>query len=114
MNKIVIAAAATALLNLAATPLYAADTHESHHAGVEAQKSYAVKGEIVTVDQEAGKAKIRHEAVTELGWSGMTMVFPTEDKNLLKDLKPGDKVDFSIAKNPSSGQYTIQTMQLAK
>ena len=114
MNRIVIAAAATALLSLVAAPLYATDTHESHHAGAEAAKSYAVKGEIVTVDQEAGKAKIRHEAVSELGWSGMTMVFPAADKNLLKDLKPGDKVDFTIAKNPANGQYTIQTLQPTK
>lgn len=114
MNKIAIAAVAAVLLNLAAVPAYAADTHESHHAGSEAQKSYAVKGEIVTVDQDAGKAKIRHAAIPELGWAGMTMVFPAADKSLLKNLKPGDKIDFTIAKNPSSGQYTIQALQVVQ
>lgn len=114
MNKIVIAAVAAAFLNLAAVPVYAADSHESHHAGAEAQKTYAVKGEVVSVDPEAGKAKIRHEAIPELGWSGMTMVFPAADKELLKDVKPGDKIDFTIAKNPASGQYTIQTLQITQ
>ena len=114
MKRIAIAAIATALVNLAAVPAYAADTHESHHAGAEAQKSYAVKGEVISVDQDAGKAKIRHEAIPELGWSGMTMVFPAADKNLLQDVKPGDKVDFTIAKNPANGQYTIQTLQPAQ
>lgn len=114
MNKIAVAAVAAVLLNVATVPVYAVDTHESHHTGTDAQKTYPVRGEIVTVDQEAGKAKIRHEAIAELGWSGMTMVFPAADRSLLKDLKPGDKVDFTIAKDPSSGQYTLQTLQVAQ
>ncbi|GBG14767.1 outer membrane protein assembly factor BamB [Novimethylophilus kurashikiensis] len=113
MNKTIFAAAFAALFNLVAIPVYA-DTHESHHAaGAETQKTYAAKGEVVSLDQENGKAKIRHEAIPELGWQGMTMVFPVADKNLLKDVNPGDKIDFTIAKNPS-GQYTIQTLQPAK
>ncbi|MEO8417387.1 MAG: copper-binding protein [Methylophilaceae bacterium] len=111
MKRFLMAVIAALTAGLIATPIYAADTHESHHAGTEAQRSYAVKGEIISVDQDAGKAKIRHEAIPELGWSGMTMVFLAADKNLLKNVKSGDQVDFTIAKNPSSGQYTIQTLQ---
>ncbi len=114
MNKTLVAAIGAAFLNLAVASVYAADSHESHHAGTEVQKSYAVEGEVVSVDQDSGKAKIRHDAIPELGWSGMTMVFPVTDKALLKDVKAGDKIDFRIAKDATSGQYAIQALQRAQ
>lgn len=102
------------IVGLIATPIYAADTHESHHAGEGAQKSYAAKGEVVSIDQDAGKVKLRHEAIPELGWSAMTMNFAVADKGLLDGLEPGDKVSFEIAKDPSTGQYVIRTLQAVK
>lgn len=114
MKKFVVAAIAAPLLNLAAMPIHAADTHESHHAGTETQKTYAVKGEVVAIDQDAGKLKLRHEAIPELGWSAMTMNFAVADKSLLDRVKSGDKVSFEIAKDPSTGQYVIRTLQPAQ
>ncbi len=97
-----------------AGPSYAADTDESHHAGTDTQKSYAVKGEVVAIDQGAGKVKLRHEAIPELGWSAMTMNFAVADKGLMGEVKSGDKVSFRIAKDQSTGQYVIRTLQVAQ
>lgn len=106
-----IAALATGLI---AMPIYAADTHESHHAVTDVKKSYAAKGEIVSIDTATSQVKLRHEAIADLGWPAMTMNFAVADKDLLKGLKSGDKVNFEIAKDPSTSQYVIQTLQVVQ
>ena len=114
MKKLLMAVIAASTAGLIATPIYAADTHESHHAATDTQKSYAAKGEVVAIDQDAGKAKLRHEAIPELGWPAMTMNFAVGDKGLLDNLKAGDKVSFEIAKDQSTGQYVIWALRAAK
>lgn len=114
MNKLFIAAVMLTLIDLPAISAYAADSHESHHAVAEAQKSYAVKGEVVAIDQAAGKLKLKHEAIPELGWSAMTMDFSVAGKNLLDGIKAGDKVNFELIKDQSSGQYMIRALRAGK
>ena len=91
MKRLMMIALASAAFGAAAMPVYAND---AHHAKTEAQKSYAVKGEVIALDQAAGKVKLKHQAVPELGWPGMTMFFPVADKAQLARLKVGDRVDF--------------------
>ncbi len=73
MKKFLMAVIAFSVLGMAAMPTCADDTHESHHPKADAQKSYTVKGDVVSVDQSAGKVKVKHEAVPELDWQSMTM-----------------------------------------
>lgn len=96
MKKFFIYVVAFAVLGIVVTPIYAND---AHHPKAEAQKTYTVKGEVVAVDKDAGKVKLKHEAVPELDWPAMTMFFPVADKAQLDTLKAGDQVNFEFVKN---------------
>ena len=93
MKKVLLLAAAVAVWGLTAAPAF---SDESHHAQTEAQQRYTVKGGVVAVDQAAGKLKLKHEAVPELKWPGMTMDFPVADKAVLNGVKAGQKVEFQF------------------
>ena len=72
-----------------------------------------VDGEVVKVDQSAGKITIKHGPIKKLAMDeGMTMVFRAEDPALLKRLKAGDKIKFD-AENVD-GQYTVTKIQKRK
>src|SRR5262249_39071039 len=63
-------------------------------------------GEVVKIDQSAGKITIKHGPIKKLAMDeGMTMVFRAEDPALLKQVKAGDKIKFH-AENVN-GQYTV-------
>ncbi len=93
MKRLTMIALASAVFGAAALPVHAND---AHHPKAGAQKSYAVKGEVLVLDKAAGKVELKHEAVPELGWPGMTMFFPVADKSQLDRLKVGDQVDFQF------------------
>ena len=114
MKRLLITAIAAAAMGFVAIPSYAGDSHESHHAEAKVQKAYAAKGEVVSIDRTAGKIKLNHDAIPELGWSAMTMDFSVAKKGLLESVKVGEKVSFEIAKDQASGQYAIQKLQAIK
>jgi Cu(I)/Ag(I) efflux system protein CusF len=89
----------------AGIPVYAYDVH---HAEAETQKSYVVKGKVITVDKNAGKVKLKHEAVPELNWPTMTMFFSVADKSQLDALNVGDQVEFQTMKNKSDAPLITQ------
>lgn len=111
MKYIFIATAIAALTGGNIFPVFAADSHESHHAAVEAKASYMAKGVVVAIDQDASKLKLRHEAIPELSWPGMTMSFGVADKSLLEGLKVGDKLSFELIKDTSTGQYVVKSLK---
>lgn len=89
-----------AVLSITAAPVYAND---AHHPADDNQKSYLAKGEVVAVDSTLSKVKLKHEAVPELKWPGMTMFFNVADKALLDTVKIGDQVEFEFVKVDSGG-----------
>lgn len=89
-----------AVLSIAAAPVYAND---AHHQTADNQKSYAAKGEVVAVDGALSKIKLKHDAVPELKWPGMTMFFNVADKSLLDTVKIGDQVEFEFVKVDGGG-----------
>lgn len=95
MKKVLITVFALVAFGVATAPGYADD---SHHPQAEAQKSYAVKGEVVAVDKATGKVQLKHEAIPELEWPAMTMFFPVADKSQLDAVKTGDQVEFQFVK----------------
>jgi Cu(I)/Ag(I) efflux system protein CusF len=95
MKKVLITVFALAAFGIAAAPGYADD---SHHPQAEAQKSYTAQGKVVAVDKAAGKVKLKHEAIPELEWPAMTMVFAVADKSQLDAVKAGDQVEFQFVK----------------
>jgi Cu(I)/Ag(I) efflux system protein CusF len=83
MNSKRLAAATMVLSFLASTSVFAQDA--------------MVKGEVKKVDQTAKKITLKHGAIKNLGMDedGMTMVFKVQDPAMLKQVKAGDKVQFT-------------------
>jgi Cu(I)/Ag(I) efflux system periplasmic protein CusF len=78
-----------------------------------AQSVTMADGQVVKVDQSAGKITIKHGPIKKLAMDeGMTMVFRAEDPALLKQVKAGDKIKFD-AENVN-GQYTVTKIEKKK
>ena len=78
----------------------------------EAKSLPMVAGEVTKVDVDQGKLSIKHEAIPNLGMDPMTMVFKAADPAMLKDLKAGDKINFTADK--VNGQITATKVEKAK
>jgi Cu(I)/Ag(I) efflux system periplasmic protein CusF len=76
-------------------------------------QSALIDGQVVKVDQSAGKITIKHGPIPKLGMDqGMTMVFKAQDPAGLKALKTGDKVRFDAEQ--VNGQFTVTTIEKTK
>lgn len=109
MKEIFIVLFASLLFAATTAPAFAND---AHHPKAEVQKSYTVKGEVVTVDKVGGKVKLKHEAVPELDWPAMTMFFPVVDKAQLDVLNAGDQVEFAFVKTNGGALQITQIKPL--
>lgn len=80
-----------------------------------ATQSAAHKGQgtINRVDRASGKINLTHGPIKSLGWAGMTMDFPVRDKSMLAGLKPGQRVEFELAKT-AGGEYPITRIKVVK
>ncbi len=78
--------------------------HGMDHSGMQMQgdamqmQTHMAHGTVNSIDMPHGKFNATHGPISSLGWPGMTMNFTVKDPAMLKDLKPGQKVDFSIVK----------------
>lgn len=95
-----------ALLALAFLPAQAADMKETSGKdmpGIKMGTSKATKaqthkgqGTVNSVDAKAGKVNLTHGPIATLKWPGMTMDFQVKDKATLKNVTPGQNVEFDI------------------
>ena len=69
-------------------------------------------GEIRKVDKDAGKLTIKHGELKNLDMPPMTMVFRVQDKAMLGQVAPGDKVRFAVEK--IDGALTVTALESAK
>ena len=86
-------------------------------AGMAALSSVAlaqmVDGEVTKVDEAAGKITIKHGPIKKFDMEGgMTMVFRANDPAMLKQVKPGDKIQFETDK--VNGQFTVMKVEKKK
>jgi len=83
MNNNKLPASILAISLLASTAVFAQDA--------------MVSGEVKKVDETAKKITLKHGAIKNLGMEedGMTMVFKVKDPAMLKQVKAGDKVQFT-------------------
>lgn len=73
-------------------------------------ESEMVEGEVRKVDESAGKITIKHGPIKKFDMdSGMTMVFRANDPAMLKQVKPGDKIQFDADK--VNGQFTVMKIE---
>ncbi len=69
----------------------------------------SVNGTIKKVDAEQGKVTIDHGPIKKLDMDAMTMVFRVASPDMLKGLKPGDKVKFDADR--VNGAITVTTLK---
>ncbi len=114
MRKLIMTAAAlTVGLGLSAAPAALAHEGEAHAADATAAAQLPmVAGEVTKIDAAAGKLTIKHGAIPNLGMDPMTMVFKATDPAMLKDVKAGEKINFSADK--VNGQLTVTKVEKAK
>ena len=77
-----------------------------------AQSLPTVSGTVEKVDTAQGKITIDHGAIPNLNMDAMTMVFRAQDPALLKDVKAGDKVQFTADR--VNGQITVTSIKKGK
>ena len=75
-----------------------------------AAETEMIEGEVRKVDESAGKITIKHGPIKKFDMdSGMTMVFRANDPAMLKQVKPGDKIQFDADK--VNGQFTVMKIE---
>ena len=77
-----------------------------------AQGAPMVSGTVEKVDAAQGRITIDHGPIPNLNMDAMSMVFRTQDPAMLKQVKQGDKVQFSAER--VNGQITVTKIQKAK
>src|SRR5215212_8726568 len=77
-----------------------------------AQGAPTVSGRVEKVDTAQGKITLDHGAIPNLNMDAMTMVFRAQDPAMLKEVKAGDKVQFTA--NRVNGQITVTSIKKAK
>jgi Cu(I)/Ag(I) efflux system protein CusF len=74
-----------------------------------AQGLPTVSGKVTKVDESAQKITIDHGPIKNLDMDAMTMVFRAQDPAMLKQVKPGDKVQFTADR--VNGQITVTSLK---
>ena len=69
-------------------------------------------GQVVKIDEAAGKLTLRHGPIKTLDMDSMTMVFRVADPAMLKAVKAGDKVRFQAER--VNGLITVTRIEKAK
>ena len=118
MKPYALTVAPFAFLALAALPIQAAEMKDMPGMKMDAGKSAADQvhkgqGTVNRVDEKANKVNLAHGPIPSLNWPGMRMDFQVADKQVLKNLKPGQKVEFRLIEK-AKGQFVISEIAPAK
>jgi Cu/Ag efflux protein CusF len=72
-----------------------------------------IAGQVMKVDQSAGKITIKHGPIKKLRMDqGMTMVLKAQDPAMLNLVKSGNKIKFDAEQ--VNGQYTVTKVEKSK
>lgn len=77
-----------------------------------AQGAPMVSGTVEKVDTAQSKLTLNHGPIPNLNMDAMTMVFRAQDPAMLKQVKQGDKVQFTADR--VNGQITVTKIQKAR
>ena len=73
-------------------------------------QSSLIDGQVMKVDESAGKITIRHGPIKKFDMDeGMTMVFKASDPAMLRQVKAGDKIKFEPEN--VNGQFIVTKLQ---
>jgi Cu(I)/Ag(I) efflux system protein CusF len=114
MKRILPTVLATALA-AAALPAAAADNMPNMNGmptgKAEAAKTGQATGVVTGVDDKMGMVTIKHGPVPGVGWPAMTMSFKAMPVTLLKGVKAGDKVAFTVKVKGQDNEVTALRKQ---
>lgn len=79
---------------------------------VNAQEVGRAQGEVRKVDKEASKVTLRHGPIEGLNMPAMSMVFQVKDAKILDQLKEGDKIRFTTARE--GGALVLKSFEQEK
>lgn len=68
-------------------------------------------GVVKAIDTTKGTITLQHEAIAAIGWPAMTMPFKVASPELLKHVKVGDKVKFTL--HPAGMASTVTAISPA-
>ena len=77
-----------------------------------AQSVPQVAGTVTKIDASAEKITIRHAPIPNLDMGEMTMVFKAASPDLLKLVKPGDRISFTAER--VNGQLSVTAISKTK
>ncbi len=80
--------------------------------GLSTAQAQSVRGQVKKIDSGAGKMTIDHAPIKSLNMDSMTMVFRVADPEMLKQVKPGDRILFDAER--VNGAITVTKMRKAK
>ncbi|KZC15710.1 copper-binding protein [Rhodanobacter sp. FW510-R12] len=83
-----------------------AGMHEATPAGVQGV------GVVKAIDAVKGTITLQHQAIAAIGWPAMTMPFKLASPDLLKHVKVGDKVRFTL--RPDGMASTVMSIELVQ
>ncbi len=69
-------------------------------------------GVVEAIDTAKGTVTIKHQAITSINWPAMTMTFKADPPSLLKTVKVGEKVSFTL--HPDGMKSTVTTIEPAR
>ena len=69
-------------------------------------------GVVEAIDTAKGTVTIKHQAIASIHWPAMTMTFKANPPSLLKDVKVGEKVNFTL--HPAGANSTVTAITPVK
>jgi Cu(I)/Ag(I) efflux system membrane fusion protein len=72
-------------------------------------QTHRAEGTVEEIDLSAGTVKIDHGPVPTLNWPAMAMDFKAKESSLLKDLKPGQRIEFHFSEQ--AGEYIVERLK---
>ena len=79
----------------------------------QAPSIHAGHGKVISVDKQAGKVRLAHDAIKSLNWPKMTMDFQVLNKALLNNIVPGTNVNFDVVMLDGGGYYISKIVHAA-
>ncbi len=62
----------------------------------DAGKTHNGTGVVKTINPVEGSITVAHEPIKTLNWPAMSMSFKVQDRKLLDQVKPGDRIRFTV------------------
>ncbi|HET7664415.1 MAG TPA: copper-binding protein [Rhodanobacteraceae bacterium] len=108
----------SAILMAAIAPAFAQTTPDMKsmkmHQGMQnmpMHRTAHATGVIQAIDAAKGMVTIKHQAIASIHWPAMTMTFKADPPGLLKSVKVGEKVDFTL--HPDGMNSTVTAISRA-